>query len=175
MALKATGQSYYQIPHDIITVFVTGSLLGIGMVQADPANQTTHQPMFLHSNIVKWSMRNFLCIECDDIPGHRPIYHLEKPDSPVNKHLREGIRIFGTDQLFKTGLDPEPMMWKAIEHTACRSAAWGNEKLCQRARSHMEKTFKFQFKESRIASATGYGDKICVIDPPKLNLTKVAP
>ena len=165
MALKAIGEIYHQTPHDIITVFVTGTLLGIGMIQADPTNQTTRRPLFLHSNIVKWSMRDLLCKNCTGLPGHTPHYHLEDAHSPVNAHLREGKRIFATEQLYENEIDPEPLIWKAVEHTACRSAVWSNDQVCRQARDHMQRTFGYRLQKSRFAAAMGYGKGTCLLDP----------
>ena len=165
MALKATGESYHQISHKIVTTFVTGTLLGIGMIQASPLNLTYHDPMFLHSNIVKWSMRDFSCVKCDDLPNHHPHYHLEDGDSPVHTHLKEGKRIFAMAQMDDKNIDPEPIMWKTVEHAACRSAAWGNDQVCKQTRAYMEKVFGFKFRRSRFASAVGNGNQYCMVDP----------
>ena len=171
MALKATGELYHQISHDIITVFVTGTLLGIGMIQANPKNQVARKPLFLHSNIVKWSMRDLLCKNCTEIPGHTHHYHLDNPQSPVNVHLSEGRRIFATEQLFENNIDPEPLIWKTVEHTACRSAVWGNDQVCRQARDYMQKTFGFRLQESKLAAAVGYAKGNCLLDPlPKDHL-----
>ena len=170
MALKATKERYYQIPHGIVTVFVNGSQLGVGMVQANPANGSSHEPMFMHSNIIKWSMKNFLCKgDCKPLPGQKARFHLEDSKSEINRHLNEGIRIFATQQLFEKGIDPEPIMWKALEHTACRSVM-GRPDMCQRARDHMQKTFGFRFEKTKLAKtklaeSVGYGEEICVIGP----------
>ena len=165
MALKAFREPYYQVHHNIMTVFVNGTLLGIGMVQSDPANDTHPEPLFLHSNIVKWSVIDFLCVGC---PTHifsaGSVSALENSQSPINSHLKEGKRIFATQQLKEAGLDPEPLIWRCMEHTACRSV-WGNMQLCRQTRDYMMKTFGFQFRSSGIASFLGYGDRMCVVDP----------
>ena len=168
MALKALREPYHQVSHDLMTLFVNGVDLGIGMVQASPANATTYEPLFLHSNIVKWSMRDFLCVGCPAVKGDAAyLSYLENPDYPVNKHLKEGLRIFDAGPLKAKGIDPEPLMWKCLEHTACRSVM-GNDQVCRQARDHMEKVFGFEFKANSVASAVGYGDKVCVVDPPPL-------
>jgi hypothetical protein len=165
MAMKALGEKYYQVPHPIVTTFVTGSLLGIGMMQASPLNKTEHVPMFLHSNIIKWSMRDLACQGCNDIPNHRPRYHLENKDSPIHNILKEGKRIFAMAQMNEKHIDPEPTMWKTVEFAACRSTVWGNDQVCKQTRWYMEKTFGFKFKKSTLASAVGNGNQYCVIDP----------
>ncbi|MCJ1476276.1 hypothetical protein MMC13_004942 [Lambiella insularis] len=158
MALKALQEPYYQINHEIVTVFVTDTVQGIGMVQADPANETNSEPMFLHSNIIKWSMRDFLCLGCWALGGE--ISHLENPSSPINKLLLEDRRIFAEDQLPDIGMDPEPLIWKVMEQLACRSV-WGNKQVCEQARQHMTKTFGYQFKASWMAKLLGHGDRVC--------------
>ena len=148
-----------------MTLFINDTLLGIGMVQSDPANDTHANPLFLHSNIIKWSVGEFLCVGC---PAHvfraGSVSALENPQSPINTHLKEGKRIFAIQQLAEVGLDPEPLIWRSMEHTACRSV-WGNKQLCEQTRDYMKKTFGFQFRSSRIASFIGYGDKVCATMP----------
>ena len=165
MALKAYRESYHQVPHDIITMFVDGSLLGIGMIQSNPTNDTAQDPLFLHSNIIKWSVRDFFCEGCEprqpDVPY---IAYANNDQSPIHSHLNEGKRIFNTNQIKETGLDPEPYLWKAMEHTACRTV-WGTKQICQRTRQHMKKTFNAKFESSWLASFTGYGDRVCVVSP----------
>ena len=162
--MKALDEPFFQVTHDIITVFVNGTTLGIGMVQSDPTNVTHTIPMFLHSNIVKWSMREFLCVGCPAVNSHVNYHtHLENKDSSINKHLLEGKRIFATNQLAGHGMDPEPLIWKVMEHTACRSV-WRNNQACKQTREHMSRTFGFKFTSSRLASLFGYNN-VCVVDP----------
>lgn len=165
MALKALQEPYFQVKHGIITTFVTGTLDGIGMIQANPKNETHHQPMFLHSNIIKWSMRNLACQGCADIPGHPHHYHLEDKKSQIHSHLTEGQRIFSMAQMDQMGVDPEPIMWKAVEWTACQSAVWGNDQVCQQVRQYMRKALGYEFKRSKIASAVGNGKQFCMVQP----------
>ena len=165
MALRATYEPWVQIAHPIITIFLTGTMLGIGMIQASPLNDTVHDPMFLHSNMVKWSMREFSCIGCDDQPGYASHYHLEDPKSLVNTHLKEGKRIFKVEPMREFGIDPEPLMWKTLEHTACRSAVWGHDQACKQTRQYMEKTFGFKFQKSDYTSIIGMGKDYCLVDP----------
>ena len=164
IACKAANQPYYMVPHTIVTVFVTGTLMGIGMVQANPANKTAHEPLFMHSNMVKWSMRDFLCETCKPLPGLEDrISHPNNPKSPILSHLKEGKRIFATEQLFQGGIDPEPLMWKSLEYTACRSV-WGNEEVCRNARDHMEKTFGYQFMKGGKPNKD-FGNGVCIEGP----------
>lgn len=183
-AMRALGESYYHVPHDIVTVFHVTTKddeesQGIGMAQADPRNEEAWSPMFLHNNIVKWSMREFLCEDCDVIWVDSSSWTPNTPkklkslytneDSTIYGNLHENKRILRSDKLVDAGLDPEPMIWKALEHTACKSKAWGSPQLCDNARRHMKETFGFDFRPTRVASATGggYGEAMCVIDPPK--------
>ncbi|KAL9122736.1 MAG: hypothetical protein Q9187_000717 [Circinaria calcarea] len=165
MALKAYREPYYQVPHDIITAFVYGTTHGVGMVQSNPANDTSAEPLFLHSNIVKWSVEEFLCLGCPPSTNKASSTSaLENTGSPIHSHLKEGKRIFATESFKEAGMDPEPLLWKCMEYSACRSV-WGSSQLCKQTRDYMTKTFRYQFKPSRTASMIGYGDRVCVVDP----------
>lgn len=163
MALRSLHQEYYMVPHDLKTLFVNGTVQGIGMLQADPTNQTNYQPMFLHSNVVKWGIRAFYCKGCGSDPID-PVAAsaIEKSDSSINLHLKEHYRIFKIEDMKAMGIDPEPLIWKSMEHTACRSV-WKDDGLCARTREHMEKTFGNQFRPNRIAGLLGY-DYVCVLN-----------
>ena len=151
------------VPHKLKTLFVNGTQHGIGMLQADPTNQTAYEPMFLHSNMIKWSIREFLCVGCSSDPVDAVATSaLEKPESSINKHLKEHRRIFNIQDMQEMQIDPEPLIWKSMEHTACRSV-WKDPDLCARTREHMTFTFGYQFRASRIATLLGYGDQVCVL------------
>jgi len=184
-ALRALGEDYYQFPHDIITVFqVPNSRVewghGIGMAQGDPRNNATNSPMFLHNNIIKWSMRDFLCVGCPflwvdvskqgfDIKaifGSGFSAYYTNKENDIYENLHKNMRILKSDGLTKAGLDPEPLIWKAMEHTACRSQAWGNKQVCDLARQHMSETFGFDFRSTLRPTANGFEDVMCVVDPP---------
>lgn len=150
------------MPFDLKTLFVNGTTHGIGMLQADPTNQTGYEPMFLHSNIVKWGIRAFLCVGCASDPVDAiTLSALEYPESSINKPLKEHSRIFKIEDMNTWGIDPEPLIWKSMEHTACRSV-WKNATLCARTREHMEKTFGHEFRVGRIAGLLGCGDQVCI-------------
>ena len=163
IALRAMNEDFYMVPHQLRTLFVNGTTVGVGMLQADPTNLNTYSPMFLHSNMIKWSIRNFLCIGCalhqeDPVP----MSFLEKPDSPINTHLKEHSRIFKLEEMHFMGIDPEPLIWKSMEHTACRSV-WKDDGLCSRTRVHMAETFGNRFESPGMtARLLGYGDRVCV-------------
>ncbi len=145
--------------------FADGTFRGIGMLQADPTNQTGYEPMFLHSNVIKWGIRDFLCVKCTPHPGDKAeLSALENQDSSINAHLKEHRRIFKTEDMKELGIDPEPLMWKSMEHTACRSV-WKEENLCARTREHMTKTFGYKFQTGRIASILGFRESVCIMDP----------
>lgn len=157
MALKAYKEPYHQVPHSIHTIFVNGTTLGVAMVQADPTNETFADPLFLHSNIVKWSVSEFFCVGCSTAPAKIGIPSaLEDPRSPIQSHLKDAKRIFSTIQFEEKGLDPEPKIWKCMEHTACRTV-WGDAQLCTQTREHMSKVFGFRFNSQ--------GNEVCVVDP----------
>ena len=164
MALRSLHQEYYTVPHDLKTLFVNGTTHGIGMLQADPNNQTGYEPMFLHSNVVKWGVRAFMCIGCASDPIDAiSLSALENPESSIYRHLKEHYRIFKVEDMEPMGIDPEPLIWKSMEHTACRSV-WKDNGLCTRTREHMEKTFGHQFRIGRIAGLLGYGDRVCIFN-----------
>lgn len=161
MALRSLNEPFYAIPHHLITLFAAGTAQGIGMVQADPSQEDSNHPMFLHSNIIKWSLRYFLCTKsdgaCDDFPQHGYYSHLEDEGSFVYSHLKDNKRVFSTNELEEKGLDPEPAMWKVLEHTACNSV-FGNSHLCDRTREHMTKTFGFSFESNKLGQT-------CIVEP----------
>ena len=188
MALKAMAEPYHHVPNDILTLFVSGTLLGIGMVQSYPTPDhpvdspslaitassplpATHvqpgTPLFLHSNIVKWSMRNFLCDpSCKPAKYNpKPIYHRGDARSPVHEHLRDRKRLFATEQLRAVNADPEPLMWRCLEHSACRSPAWRNATLCATARRHMETAFGTRFEARRSGWRSQGPEEVCIVDP----------
>ena len=150
------------ISHGLKTLFVNGTVEGIGMLQADPSNQKDYEPMFLHSNIIKWSPREFLCMGCSS-DKHEPVEHsfLEREDSSINRHLKEHRRIFNIEDMRKLNIDPEPLIWKSMEHNACKSV-WKNGDLCARVREHMSKAFGYEFRSGRMFSLFGHGDQVCI-------------
>lgn len=138
------------------------------MLQPDPTNKAEHKPLFLHMNIIKWGARELLCTEnCDKIKGQGDhAFHMIDERSQIYKHLREGMRIFAVGQLFQGNIDPEPDMWRVVEHNACRTsrASWH---MCKNARSHMERTFGFDFTEYREEINVGgnANPQICIEGP----------
>lgn len=164
MALRSLRQEYYLVPHELKTLFVNGTSHGIGMLQADPTNQTTYEPMFLHSNVVKWGIRAFFCVGCSSDPVDAiDASAFEKSDSSIHLHLTEHYRIFKIEDMIALGIDPEPLIWKSMEHTACRSV-WKDAGLCARTREHMEKTFGYKFRAGLIARLLHHKDRICIVD-----------
>lgn len=185
------NETFYKVEHNIDTVFQlanskTDMFHGIGMLQADPRNHSEHNTLFLHCNIIKWSMRDFFCDGCRDAwATHRDTYgkvpkwkgRFENPDDDVYENLHSNMRIFNHAAFAKDGLDPEPLLWKVLEHTACRSKAWGSEQVCGHVRRYMRRTFGFHFYElnrTRIASSEKDLDvwdeatdpHLCVKHPP---------
>ena len=165
MALQALHEDFYLVPHTLETMFVDGTVHGIGMLQADPSNQTGYEPMFLHSNVIKWGIRDFLCVKCPpSLESKVQLSALEKDDSSIHSHLKEHRRIFKKEDTKKLGIDPEPLMWKSMEHTACRSV-WRNQDLCASTREHMTQTFGYKFETGRIANLLGFRESVCIISP----------
>ena len=160
MALKAMNEKYYQIQPEVMTLFSAGSINGIGMLQADPSITKRRTPMFMHLNMIKLSVRRLLCVGCIDDDGSPIISQFENPKSLISSHLREGRRLFGTNELTEHKLDPEPSIWKALEYTACRSV-WKTPQLCSDCRTFMSKAFGFKFEGN---PANGQ-EALCVVDP----------
>jgi alpha 1,2-mannosyltransferase len=163
IAMRAMKQQAYQIPHSIDTIFLDGQIKGIGMLQANPGIPGVRSPIFLHANIIKWSIRSFFCFNCPidpSVPNPGPS-HFENSGSDIHQKLHDGGRIFNPTSFDKYGLDPEPYIWKVFEHDACRSA-WGNEQLCKSTRQHMVKTFGYRFTGN---GDWHYRDNVCPINP----------
>ncbi|KAL9601776.1 MAG: hypothetical protein Q9219_002266 [cf. Caloplaca sp. 3 TL-2023] len=162
IALRSLRQEYYMVPHKLRTLFINGTDDGIGMLQADPTNPTAYEPMFLHSNIIKWSVRGFLCIGCaNEAIDPIAISALENSHSPIHRHLEDHRRIFSQDAMRAMNIDPEPLIWRSFEHVACRSF-WQSEGLCNRTREHMERTFGFEFQKAWGSPIIGGGEQICL-------------
>ena len=250
MALKAAGEAYFPVTSEIRTVFLNGTLRGVGMLHdappgtfapppsttarlssaaygllsntpgfstrrpafphasSDPApsgdpapgspDTTPGAPLFLHANIIKWSMRDLLCdaATCAPLPWerpasppaasaagplttapqHPPTYHRTNPHALAHAFLRadaapNATRIFHPDQLLAAGVDPEPLLWKSVEHAACRSPAWRAPVLCGRVRKHMARVLGVRFEgrppgRGRRGSAE-WGTGVCVVDAPR--------
>ena len=164
MALRSLTQDYHMVPHPLQTIIVNGTTHGIGMLQADPANVETYEPMFLHSNIIKWSIRDFMCVGCQR--DKEPVLQsfLEREDSSIHFHLKNHERIFASANMQAMGIDPEPLIWKSMERTAC-SGVWKDKGVCQRTRTHMAETFGLIFEPpGMMAGWLGHGDRLCVKD-----------
>lgn len=130
-------------------------------------------------------MRDFFCDGCrdawasddDKYLGVPPMWkgRFENPDDDAYENLHQNLRIFNKDAFTKDGLDPEPLLWKVLEHTACRSKAWGSEQVCGHVRRYMRNTFHFRFTEpggalSKVSESSDAWDlatspDLCVIHP----------
>ena len=166
IALRSLHEDYYMVPHPLRTLFVNGTTQGVGMLQADPINNEQYVPMFLHANIIKWSIRDFLCVGCPSDSGDPKdpvaVSFFEKPEYPINKHLKQHHRIFNLEAMQALGIDPEPLIWKSMEHAACRSV-WQETELCARTRAHMTLVFGHEFRPAgTMARLLGYGDQVCI-------------
>jgi hypothetical protein len=91
------------------------------MLQADPTNQTGCAPLFLPSNVVRQGIRAFFCSdECaSDASDAGAASAFECADSSINLHTREHHRIFKIEDLTPIDVDPESLIWKSMENTAC--------------------------------------------------------
>ena len=148
-------------------------------------------PLFLHANIIKWSMRDLACdaAVCSPLPWerrtlassplsmpqHPPTYHRTNPQGAAHAFVRadpapNATRLFHMDQLAKAGVDPEPLLWRSVEHAACRSPAWRAPVLCGRVRKHMARALGMRFVgvpgvRGRGRGSAEWGTGVCVVEP----------
>lgn len=149
------------VPHRVKTQFYndgTGHGMGTGMamMQADPAYESKFEPLFLHSNFVKLSVRRLMCAECVEdssalsasqrFKGEKVTFKgsISNHKSPIWEHLNHADRIFATkveNGLNILGnLDTERDLWRAMERVAC-VGVFSNDDICHRTRRHIDKTF----------------------------------
>ena len=184
-ALKALKEDYYMSPHGVLTIFLTETATGIGLIRADPRNDKENLPMLLHANWIKWSTRDMNCVACPPIWPKIKTYDKNNPPAippyksfledthsgadhvrRLSAALRQSQRVINPDIFQTSGLDPELMLWKAMEYTACRSKAWYDQQQCGQARLHMAKTFGVSFEPipPEMEDETLDVD-LCVVDP----------
>ena len=162
-ALRALEADWTMAPHKLQTQrFDDGTGTGHGrgpgfaMMQCDPADATTFRPMFLHSNLVKLSVRRLMCAECledesalnadernegkDVMFKGRIIMHEDELWEALNFSKRiystrteEGLNDMGR-------MNTERDLWRVMERSAC-VGVFGDAKICQRTRRHLDKTF----------------------------------
>ena len=158
-------EDYYMVPFDLETLFINGTITGVAMMQADPANRTGYEPLFLHANIVKWNPRAFLCIGCvNDKEEPVQTSDLEGEGSSIHQLLVDHTRIYAHAQTKKYGVDPEALLWKSMEHNVYKSV-WKNDDLCERTRIHMANAFGFSFRTRKVSRTFREGyeiEEICV-------------
>lgn len=164
LALKALREDYYMVPFGLSTMFINGTSTGVAMMQADPANQKGYEPLFLHTNIIKWNPREFFCVGCasDEV---EPVSasDFEREESLIHKQLMAPSRIYDYGIPKALGVDPEPLLWKSMEYNVCRSV-WKNDDLCERVRSHMEDAFGLQIRTRTISRILRQGytiEEVC--------------
>ena len=92
-------------------------------MQADPANHTAYEPLSLHTNIVKWNPRAFLCIGCAN-DKEKPVQtsDLEGETSSIHQLLVDHTRIYARTQTKKYGVDPEALLRKTWNTTSARAS-----------------------------------------------------
>ena len=160
-ALRALSLNFTLISHNLETQHFndgndrpTGS--GMAMLQADPWDLNTFQPLFLHSNLIKLSVRRLMCERCVELPSALTMEQREQEDEVIfigqahdRQHdnwdaLNHWKRIFATKS--KTGLnhlgalDTERDIWRVLERAAC-VGVWSEESLCQRTKRHLKLAF----------------------------------
>ncbi|KAK5107553.1 hypothetical protein LTR62_001041 [Meristemomyces frigidus] len=162
----------------------------IGMLQMMPGSQPP-SATFFHVTTVKWSFREFVCEGClpiwhTDQLGDAFVSYWEDPTSDLWEFLHNNLTLIepgidkwmpalpGTDDV---PLDPEVVMWRAMEYGACRSKAWRHARTCMVARRYLVGTFGFSFVRASKpgvgvmegngeAWVPGMGEESCLIDPP---------
>ncbi|KAL8831219.1 MAG: hypothetical protein Q9170_005390 [Blastenia crenularia] len=174
-ALRALNASWTLVKHHLETQFFddgTGHNMGsgMGMMQADPADEKSFKPMFLHSNFVKLSVRRLMCAECVEdssalsvtqrLMGETVTFKGSIADRTDHVHdqMYTGRRLFATktkDNLNHMGrLDTEKDIWRVMERVAC-VGAFSDEKICQRTRRHLGRVF------GTVTRWEGGSEKIC--------------
>lgn len=129
---------------------------GMAMMQADPADAKEFQPLFLHSNFIKFSVRRLMCDVCIEDPsalsaeqrikGEEVTFKgsISNRKSNIWKQLNFGIRLFATkdkDGLNDMGrLDTELDMWRVMERVGC-TGVFSDDMICQRTRRYLDTTF----------------------------------
>jgi alpha 1,2-mannosyltransferase len=182
-ALIATEEPWYQVPQGIHTLWLYDvDLFGLAMLQTDPRSQEpmspqgwSPSPFVMHANTCKWSINHFFGRADQEQPvsdqhisehPHRKAPYYENEAALAHKSLRDGQRLLKTESYEFLGVDPEILLWKAMEHTACRSKAWGEADTCTRTRNHMVRTFGFGFVKDTGMRAKIYDhDEFCIVDP----------
>lgn len=162
-ALRALGQAYHMVALDLGTLFVTGTVHGIGMLQADPT-QTSYAPLFLHGNMVKWSARKFFCDDHCPALGTYTVLpsHMQNAQSAIYSNLRDGVRVYNMKNMLDLHIDPEPTVWRAMEHAACRSRAWSQRAVCDRVRDYMRKALGAHFSPVGPSDELGPHNQMCL-------------
>lgn len=178
-ALISLNESFHQVPQEVGTLFiapelVNGGLMGVAMFHTDPrcADDLDKytcpiHPLFIHANTLKWSMRDLLDLDTSYI-GHGNSLR-EGLQEIIHKSFEGGTRLLNQDTSRTFKHDPEALLWRAIENSACRSSVWQNESACKRVREHMTRTFGFSFMpKSGIATLIDKDkEELCVIEAEK--------
>ncbi|KAL8858149.1 MAG: hypothetical protein Q9178_005326 [Gyalolechia marmorata] len=160
-ALRALRAKWALIPHHLQTQRYddgTGHGMGTGMamMQADPADDQNFQPLFLHSNFIKLSVRRLMCDVCIEDPSALSAEQRMKSEEVTFKgaimerkgniwnQLNSGTRLFATiekDGLNDMGrLDTELDMWRVMERVGC-TGVFSDNKICRRTRRYLDRTF----------------------------------
>ncbi|KAL8715466.1 MAG: hypothetical protein Q9220_000800 [cf. Caloplaca sp. 1 TL-2023] len=174
-ALRALSANWTMVLHPLQTQFYDNGIghrrgSGIAMMQADPANATHFCPLFLHSNLIKFSIRRQMCDECIEDPSALSAEQRRRSEevtfkgsiidrrSEMWEQLNFGQRIFATkigDGLNDMGkLDTEKDIWRVMERVGC-SGTFSDEKICRRIRRHLDMTF------AKVTRWNGVSERMC--------------
>ncbi|KAK5128056.1 hypothetical protein LTR85_005173 [Meristemomyces frigidus] len=212
LALRALHEPFYTIPHAPESVWVSGRVddRRVGMLQMAPPSSVSQSDLaaqdddeweanagrttafFLHATTIKWSHRDFLCVQC------LPIWHTDLPSDPFFSRFESASdelygRLHGDLPIMdnRTLVDYAPMagngngsaglavdvevrLWRAMEYAACRSKAWRHARACEVGRRYMTETFGFTFagegdgRPWGVTEAQGVpsmDEKVCLLDP----------
>ncbi|KAK4546517.1 hypothetical protein LTR36_001734 [Oleoguttula mirabilis] len=209
LALRALEEPFFTVPHAPESAWVSERVddRRVGMLQMAPPSispssrgkDAAHEgqgdgeaasAFFLHATTIKWSHRDFLCLEC------LPIWYTDAPSDPFfSRYESVGDELYGrlhgnlpimddgalgqyympadnngSARAAATGA-VEVRIWRAMEFAACRSRAWRHARACDVGRRYMQATFGFTFAsgsagvEEEVDWIPGMEAEACLIDP----------
>lgn len=129
---------------------------GVAVLQVSPLHPDTH--LFLHTSIVRFSLRELMCDKSCIEARVRPTEHQRIIGTSVRTmgavvtrsdqlygHLTSHRRLLAWKMLWERGMDPERGIWMVLERLACEEAgAWFVEGggVCGNVRGYVEGTFE---------------------------------
>ena len=163
-ALRALNHSFYVVPHYLSPVYLnTGRANitegGVSVLQASPSSPDIFRPVFLHTSILQFGIRDLMCdsscVETFSATSARPrenqriigtkvrtLGAVASRIHPVHGQIRNRKRLLANKNIKDRGLDFEPKIWMVLERLACeKGGAWGEEALCRNTRAYVTEVF----------------------------------